>query len=291
MNKFVSILTFFLVFQSFADEIKFSQGFPSLYQKLITESYLNKTIDEAKIIELNSILNRNHQDIAFIESEIIKFTLNYSKKIKKGYKLVDHKMHDQLIQNLTKIKSTRPLTRFVYESFKLDLSELITDPELNKYNNYQKNKLFKIDGKTRKFSKKVAMLTPWIRLILTEDPSIFDYKMSVYTDELYSYTQQLLELTSRAYLGEPTKTKYISLVDKGLEKARSQVQDINFQVAPKPDPTYVAPQKLPQPVDDWVPVDETIIEDGLPLTKDRLFPKPDPDYVPPKVLPKPVDSW
>lgn len=291
MNKLIFSLIFIFFSNSFADELKFAKGFPPLYQNLIKEVFQNKSINESEILELNSVLNRNHKDLSFIESEIVKFTLNYSRKLQKGYKLVDHKMHEQFQSNLSKIKSSRPFTKYAYESFKLDLGELLTDPELNKYNNYQKNKLFKIDGKTRRFSKKVAMLTPWIRLILTEDPSIFDYRVSVFTLELYRYIQRLLELTSRSYQNPPSQLKYVSTVDKGLENARKQIQNLNFQVSPKPDPNYVAPQKLPQPVDDWVPVDETIIEDGIPLTKDRLFPKPDPDYVPPKVLPKPVDSW
>ncbi|OIQ16700.1 MAG: hypothetical protein BM556_13635 [Bacteriovorax sp. MedPE-SWde] len=290
--KFFIIFVFLLTSNAFGKELKFSKEVPLLYKLLITEAYQTKEIKKSAIGVTNSLLQRNQGDFSFIENEIIKYTLSYSKTLKKGFKVIDHKMYESVKVKVSSISKERPFTKYLYQSFMLDLSELLTDPELIKYNSYQKNRLFKIDKLTRKFSKKVAMLTPWLRTLISDEPGIYDNKLDIFVISLTDHIRKILELTSRTSGELQSDAKvFISVIDIGLEEARKAIDGLNFEVSPAPNPNYKAPDNLPASVDDWVPVDETIIEDGVPLTKDNLFPGKDPNYTPPKVLPRPVDGW
>jgi len=293
MIRLTLLLTFILSSSQInAEQLKFSPKVPPYLKLLTIELFQSKKLEPQDIKVLNQLLNRNPGDYSFLDQEIIKYTLNFSKKIKKGFRVVDHSMYEKLNKKIAAIKDDRPFTKAILKSLSIDLGELLTEPELKQYNSFQRKKLSRLDKQTRKFSRKIALLTPWIRMVLKTEPEILENKLGSFALNLNIYIHKVLELTSRSIKSTDIPTEsYVTIRDLGLESARKSLENLNFQVSPKPDPNYKAPNDLPQAVDDWVPVDETIIEDGLPLTKDELFPDTSPDYTPPKVLPKPVDSW
>ncbi|EQC51945.1 hypothetical protein [Bacteriovorax sp. DB6_IX] len=291
-SLFATFILVNLSLNSLASDFEFSKEVPPLTAALLKENFLSKKITKTQIGTFNKLIAKNHGEILFLDEEIVKATLNHSKSLKKGYKVIDHKMYELLTQKVKTLPENMPFSKLIYKSLLQDLSELLTEPELKQFGAFQKKKLNKIDNKTRMFSRKVALLTPWIRLALSKESEILNDTLNEYSYEMYQRLVKILELTSRAYPKNLSDKKvFVQIKDQGLEKARKELKDLTFEVAPDPSPAYQAPSQLPQPVDDWVPVDETIIEDGVPLTKDELFPEPDPDYEAPKVLPKPVDNW
>ncbi|EQC44784.1 hypothetical protein [Bacteriovorax sp. Seq25_V] len=287
--KYLISLLFFLNVN--AIDVKITK-LPKLTSNLLKEICFENQLADRDIDSYNLIFSQYTSDLTFLDNLLLKSILIKSSDLKKSYKMIDQKLFDLARDRINQIPSSKIFTKTIYQSFLNDLGELLTDPE---YRNfvllYKQNQRINTNS-LKTFENKIRMLTPWLRLILESTPEEF-------TKSINEINLSLLErikkasgfITRTSEIKNLTKEKFIEKIDQGLEKAKEEIAGLAFEVAPAPNPNYVPPKELPQGVDDWIPVDDSIIEDGLPLTKDRLFPEPDPDYVPPKVLPKPVDKW
>lgn len=294
-QKNLALIAIFVSRPLFANSLEFSQKLPHFYKNLLSEVYQSKKISADEIKNINKKLNQiSPSTFNYLDVEVTKYVLAYSENLTKGYKLVDQKMYDLTKQSLEKIPSSKPFSKYLYESLLIDLGELLTDEEYINYTQYLKNKKSKLQPKTKVFKRKVALLTRWLHIVHNKPTQELNDQLDILSIQVFDHLQKVLNIFVRtARLNEDKKAQvtYIKVSDTKFEQAKSEIDQLTFEVSPQPDPSYVPPKELPKAVDIWVPVDEDINEDGAPLTKDNLFPEPDPDYTPPKVLPKPVDDW
>lgn len=288
--NYISLFAFFS-FNIFATQITVEK-LPVLTTSLIKEIASANQLSDREIDEYNLIFSQYGNEFSFLDNLLLKSVLVKSYDLKKSYKMIDQKLYDRSKEKIATIAKSQVFTKLIYTSFLNDLAELLTDPE---YRNFvllnRQNQRVNSNG-LRAFENKIKMLTPWLRLLIESEPEEFTKSINEINLSLLNRVKNASSFLSRtSETKELSKFKYIQKIDRKLEEAKKEIAELSFEVSPSPTPDYVPPSVLPTAVDDWVPVDDSIIENGLPLTKDMLFPDPDPDYSPPKVLPKPVDKW
>lgn len=291
MNRIILLFFLFSKF-AFSGELEI-KGLPKLTTLLITELGNQDFLLDADITKMNNLLSQSKQSHELMDKYLLKNLITQGASNSKKLKNLDQKLFDTLKLKIETIpQSTRPFTKFVYSSLLIDLGNLLTDPDYKYFLQYQKYKTASLEASSQKIKSRYSYISPWLRMLLEDSSEDFYKKIDILNQE--SFKNLALGMGSFARLENQKNFKvenYISKIDASLKKAQEEISKLSFQIAPMPDPNYVAPEKLPTPVADWEPVDEEIIENGLPLTRDQLFPEPDPNYVPPTVLPKPVDKW
>lgn len=273
-------------------EVK-TEKLPPLTNLLVIELSRFDFLTEQEIKNTNSLFNQCPSSVESFDGFILKNLLTSlnSGTTNKGLKIIDQKLFETLNERVNLISKDRVFTLQIYQGLLSDLGELLTDAEYKNYLAAVKFNKTPDQGPVRFFYNKVKLITPWIRLLLENSSDEAHKKIDQINLNNLESIKRLCSFISRTDIKNNISITYIEKRDLDLEKAKAEIDALTFEIAPEPDPNYVAPQSLPTPVDSWEPVDETIIEDGLPLTKDRLFPEPDPNYIPPKVLPKPVNKW
>lgn len=265
---------------------------PRVASLLLEELANNSMISDADILELNTLLTQTQHAHNSIDKFLLKNIFTQSSLNSKKLNHLDQKLYDAVKEKIKSIPEDRKYILFLYESILIDLGELLTDSEYKNFIQYQKNKSPTLETSIQRFKSKYSLISPWLRIILENNSEDFLKKMDIFNQENLVFLKKLLNNFSKSQnFTELPIIKFITRVDLDLEKAKKEIDNLSFQIAPQPDPLYTPPEKLPVPVTDWEPVDEEIIEDGIPLTKDQLFPLPDPNYTPPKTLPKAVDKW
>jgi hypothetical protein len=277
-------------FSSWGSYLKFNKDIPKELQYLISELFANKKIQEKDLTLINNYFNTNSDHLPFITDVIYKYSVAYTKAIGKKYQNINQKMYETSKANLAKINDTRVFSKFLYDLILKDLDLLLKDPLPKTYSLYIKKREKVLPPEVENIGRRITYVTPWLRSLQEKSQEELDLVLDEYTSKMLRHLMKVLSLTRSAEAPKQPK-RYVWMLDKQLEDVRKSIDALTFEVSPKPFKDYKAPKVLPQEVDDWIPVNEEIIEDGLPLTKDRLFPRPDPDYTPPPVLPKPVDSW
>lgn len=247
---------------------------------------------EQEIPQINNLLSQTTNSHKDIDKYLIKNLISQGSSNTKKLNILDQKLFDLLKSKIESIPSSRTFTKFLYESILVDTRNMITDSEYKNFIQYQKYKTQSLDKSTSKIRLKYSYISPWIRLLIEESQDDFFKKIDSYNIETLNYIKNLLTLFSKFENLKNFKiTKFIEVIDINLKKAQEELDSLSFEIAPSPDPNYTPPSILPSPITDWEPIDEEIIENGIPLTRDQLFPEPDPNYIPPKILPKPVDKW
>lgn len=258
-------------------------------------------VHELAYLEQLSNEDINSFNIAFSQNSAISENTDkflFKQLLNKGIDLspkevvLDQKLFDSFKSKVSDITDKRKFSKTVLSSFLQDIGELLTDPL---YSDYMKMKRFNKQNQSSEFKiylNKVRLVAPWISLILDNNQEEANLKLDEIQRSLFQGLVDLAKVSARTKTSTDfKKIDYISKLDIDLERARSEIDKLDFVISPAADPSYTPPTKLPEEVDNWVPVDENIIENGIPLTRDRLFPEPDPEYIAPEVLPTPVDKW
>lgn len=289
IKRFILFIIFSVNVQSAELNI---DNLPTLLTTFLTELSSQGMLQDQDIPKLNNLLSQTKNSHQNIDKYLIKNIISQGASNPKKLNILDQKLFDLLKSKIDSIPSSRVFTKFLYNSFLVDLRNMITDPEYKNFLQYQKYKTQSLERPTSKMRLKYSYISPWIRLIIEESQDDFFKKLDFYNIDTFNYLNNLLTTFSKFENFKDFKiTKYISIIDTNLKKAQEELDALSFEIAPSPDPNYSPPEKLPSAVTDWEPVDEEIIENGIPLTRDQLFPEPDPNYIPPKILPKAVDKW
>ncbi len=293
MNRYFLLLIFTL--SSFGKTFIISDQIPKMTSLLMEEyGYDLKGTKEERQVIINKFLNRFKVILPEYEDEITLYVLNKSLSLNKGLKTVSHKVikdFDEAINN--KIKEERVFSIYISNRLKQDLGEVITSSGYSKYQRFLTKKIATKDSEIRNIERSLRIITPWIDFVLSnsseEVDTFFKNNITQLLIHLKSYTRFI---NFYAPINKPKEDKdFVTLYDQGLHKAREEIQKITFDLFPEKDSNYIAPEKLPESVDDWVPVDDTVVDDNnLPLTKDELFPDPSELYYPPKTLPRSSDE-
>jgi len=145
----------------------------------------------------------------------------------------------------------------------------------------------------RKLGKRFRLLLPWYEEYKRKGPEVFQSDMKPLLLSTLQHVSSYYGLLSK-YSRLNHKRDLKSFLDLSAVKIELQKKEEKKDMAllplfPKPDPNYQPPEVLPEPVDDWMPLDDMkSLEAKLPSD---LFPKADPNYKAPAKLPEPVNDW
>lgn len=286
--------------------IKSMQISPSLPKSYQTDKK-NIKIFRENIIELNQLFSLlNKEEISFFSKAII------YKSIIKKYAYLPPKRSSftapivKDLLNFKKInqKKIRPFTHWLIDTLIRDFNQLQTSKDYKDFTlNFKKPVKIK-DKNYQIIYKKMSVLLVWYEKILTQDLVTLNRSVNKFMHEILSkiiiVTKNYFTLSKETGLPQLANIKELVLFPFKEWKAATSLfhnQSLDEILAPvlnqTPDKNFKISNKLPEPVNDWMPTDNPKIEQNIDVKMNRaiLDHRINPNYVTPKNLPKPVNDW
>ena len=250
--KFIIILTICFSINA-QQKYKIDDNIPLFMRSLLNQlSYEIKDFDETKI---DSFIKSYYSNLDYLNNKIFVYLLNYSYQMSLEDTEINQETFNLAKKSLSKLNGEQVFSNLVYSSFINDLGNLITDRRFNSYMTQMKSSSNKMTDELKEFTKKIKIIKPWIDKLIVSTPQELDAFNKEINRELIN---KLLKLGS--FLNKmapsaksPSKESYVIKVDKDLQKARKEVDALDFSLFPSKKDDYNSPESLPNPVNDWTP--------------------------------------
>lgn len=247
------LLSLLLSINLYASSFKIDSSIPVYLRSLLKQaSYENKEFTTKKI---NEFLNSFNTHLDFLESKILILVLNESLNLDRDSFELNQESYNMAKNSLSKINEDSAFSKVLFESFVHDLGEMITDRKYQSYLTQEKSTSRRTDPNLKDYTRQMRLIKPWIKmLVVSSGDQIALFMREFNTKTLNDIIKNAMFLNKMNKSNKPKEAKnYITLIDDGLEKARKEVDALDFKLFPNKKENYNSPEKLPTPINDWTP--------------------------------------
>ena len=271
------------------------------------QEYPLSSAEKEQIKEIIQTMGQNMQGIdrkilnPFIKSECYKYLLN---TLSRPYEITNYRpdLLQEMLKNLEKsYDDYASFTLWFVVALKNDFENIFSSPFHITFIQSLKTNGEITSPEVLRIKKKLTVLIPifqQIQNLSAEEWAIF------LKDKLFSLLSQLATRLQLLHTLTPVTTTstitFFELKKISIKKKKSKLETLidaitsekktdspitgwrpkeAVAIFPTPNPNYIAPEKMPEPIDTWL--DEFI----------QIYPTPSPNYHPPKKLPMPISSW
>lgn len=255
-------------------------------QDLIKEEK-EKEMFLAKLKNLDSYLSSLTKEEAFFVSKS-EIYFDILRRNRSSAQIETELLTERTLENFDKLltRNKEKYTKYTYwlgQAIKRDLERLFSTTQFSLFVSRLKNGRIS-SSKDKVLHKKIKMLLPWYQKYADNSPEELEKEMkNIFLGQISALTETFSDLVyfsrfdkKAKEMGKDYKLKFFELKEeeKVPEKNLTDVDIIENIDVPENKPV--------QKAEAWVP------QEGPPTD---LFPEPDPSYTAPNKLPEPVDDW